>query len=79
MDWVDWPQNYKGLYRILQLMQGFHLDNFPLKTLKIDWVAFLLATLQSKCLDFQSYKMNIKNLSQASCFHNQSAAFCYVN
>lgn len=45
-------------------MQGFHLDNFPLKTLKIDRVAFLLATLQSKCLDFQCYKMNIKNLSR---------------
>ena len=34
MDWVDRPQNYKGLYGILQLLEGSHLDNFPLKTLK---------------------------------------------
>ena len=27
-------KNCKGLYRILQLLQGSHLDNFPLKTLK---------------------------------------------
>ena len=34
--WVDRrPQNYKGLYGILQLLQGSHLDNFPLKTLKL--------------------------------------------
>ena len=33
MDWVARPQNYKGLYGILQLLQGSHLDNFPLKTL----------------------------------------------
>ena len=35
MDWVGWPQNYKGLYGILQPLQGSHLDNFPLKTLKL--------------------------------------------
>ena len=40
MDWVDRPQNYKGLYGILQLLQGSNLDNFPLKTLKLGWVAF---------------------------------------
>ena len=28
VDWVDRPQNYKGLYGILQLLQGSHLDNF---------------------------------------------------
>jgi len=33
MDAVDTPQNYEGLYGILQLLQGSHLDNFPLKTL----------------------------------------------
>ena len=27
MDWVDRPKNYKGLYGILQLSQGSHLDN----------------------------------------------------
>ena len=37
---VDRPQNYKGLYGILQLLQGSHLDNFSLKTLKLGWVAF---------------------------------------
>ena len=31
---------FKGLYGILQLLQGFHLDNFLLKTLKLGWVAF---------------------------------------
>ena len=34
MDWVDRPRNYKGLYGILQLLQGSHLDIFPQKTLK---------------------------------------------
>ena len=33
-------QNYKGLYGILQLLQGSHLDNFSLKSLKLGWVAF---------------------------------------
>ena len=37
MDWKDRPQNVKGLYGILQ---GSHLDNVPLKTLKRDWEAF---------------------------------------
>ena len=54
MDWVDRPQNYKDFYGILQLLQGSHLDNFPLKTLKLGWVAFHSLTLQLKCLDFQS-------------------------
>ena len=54
MDWVDRPQNYKDLYGILQLLQGSHLDNFPLKSLKLGWVAFHSLTFQLKCLDFQS-------------------------
>ena len=36
--WVghwDRPRNYKGLYGILQLLQGSHMDNFPQKTLKL--------------------------------------------
>ena len=45
MDWVDKPKNYKGLYGILQLLQG-HLDNFPQKTLKLGWVAFHSLTFQ---------------------------------
>ena len=43
MDWVARPENCKGLsdgllglYGILQLLQGSHLDNFPLITLKLD-------------------------------------------
>ena len=40
MEWVDKPQNYKDLYGILQLLQGSHLKNFPLKALKLGWVAF---------------------------------------
>ena len=54
MDWVDEPQNYKGLYGILQLFQGSHLNNFPLKILKLGWVAFYSVAFQLKCLDFQS-------------------------
>ena len=60
MDWVDWPQNYKGFYGILQLLQGSHLDNFLLKTLKLGGVAFYSLGFQLKYFDFQSnqYKKN---------------------
>ena len=54
MDWVDRSQNYKDLYGILQLLQGSHLDNFSLKTLKLGWVAFHSLTFQLRYLDFQS-------------------------
>ena len=54
MDWVDRPKNFKGLYGILQLLQGSHLDNFLLKTLKLDWIAFHSVTFHLKCSDFQS-------------------------
>ena len=40
MDWVDSPKTYKGLYGILQLLQGSHLDNFPQKTVKLGRAAF---------------------------------------
>ena len=30
------------------------MNNFPLKTLKLGWVAFHSVTFQLKCLDFQS-------------------------
>ena len=46
MGWVDRPKNYKGLYGILQLLQGSHLDNFPQKTLKLGRVAFHALTFQ---------------------------------
>ena len=66
MDWVDGPKNYKGLYGILQLLQGSHLDNSPQKTLKLGWVAFYSVTFQLKCLDFQSnqYKKLVPVLSR---------------
>ena len=54
MDWVDRPKNYKGLYGILQLLQGSHLDNFQQRTLKLGRVAFHSVTFQFQCLDFQS-------------------------
>ena len=40
MDWVDRPKNYKGLYGILQPLQGSHLDNFAQQTLKLGRVTF---------------------------------------
>ena len=66
MDWVDRPKPCKDLNGILQLLQGSHLDNFPLKTLKLDWVAFHSATFQLRCLDFQSnqYKKLVPFLSR---------------
>ena len=39
-------KNYKGLYGVLQLLQGSHFDNFPQKTLKLGWVAFHSLTFQ---------------------------------
>ena len=66
MDWVDRPKNYKGLYGILQLFQGSHLDNFSLKTLKLGWVAFHPRTFQLKCLDFQCNQY--KKLARALTF-----------
>ena len=39
-------KNYEGLYGILQLLQGSHLDNFPQKTLKLGRVAFHSLTFQ---------------------------------
>ena len=57
MGWVDRPENYKGLYGILQLLKGSHLDNFPLKALKLGWVAFHSSRFQMKCLDFQSNQL----------------------
>ena len=66
MDWVDRPQNFKGLYGSLQLLQGSHWDNFPLKTLKLDWVAFHSVAFQLKCLDLQphQYKKLVPGLSR---------------
>ena len=66
MDWVDKPKNYKDLYGILQLLRGSHLKNFPLKTVKLGWVALHSVTCQLKCLDFQSnqYKKLVPVLSR---------------
>ena len=46
MDWVERTKTYKGLYGILQLLQGSHLDNFPQKTLKLGREAFHSLTFQ---------------------------------
>ena len=51
MDWVDKPENYEGLYGILQLCKGSNLNNLPLKTLKLGWVAFHSVTFSFKCLN----------------------------
>ena len=56
MVWLDKPQNCKDLYGILQLLRGSHLNNCPLKTLKLGWMAFHSVKFQSKCLNFQSYQ-----------------------
>ena len=66
MDWVDRPKHCKGLYGNLQLLQGSQLDNFPLKTIKLNWVALHSVTFQLKCLDFQSnqYKKLVPVLSR---------------
>ena len=66
MDQVNRPQNYKDLYEILQLLRSSHLNNFPLKTLKLGWVAFHSVTFQLNCLDFQSnqYKKLVQVLSR---------------
>ena len=60
------PQNYKDLYGILLLLRGSHLNSFPLKTLKLGWVAFHSVPFQLKCLDFQSnqYKKLVPVLSR---------------
>ena len=58
MDWVDRPQNYNCLYGILELLQGSHLDNFPLTTLKLGSVAFLLIAFQLKLLPVLSLFCN---------------------
>ena len=67
MDWVDKPQNCKGLYGILQTSRGSHLNNFLRKTLKLGRVAFHSLTFQVKCLDFQSnqYKKLVPILSRS--------------
>ena len=65
MDWVDKQQNYKDSYATLQLLQCSHLNNLPLKTLRLGWVAFHSVTFQLKCLDFQSNRY-IRNSSQSS-------------
>ena len=55
MDWVDRPQNYKGLYGILQLFARLPFGQFS-PEIKLGWVAFHSLTFQLKCLDFQSNK-----------------------
>ena len=49
---------------ILQTLRGSHLNNFPRKTLKLDWVALHSVTFRLKCLDFNL--INLRNSSQSS-------------
>ena len=65
--WVDKPQNCKDLYGVLQLLLGSHLSNYPLKTLKVGWVAFHSIKFQLECLDFQSNQYE-KLIPVLSCF-----------
>ena len=66
MDWVDKAKSYKALYGIFQHLQGSHLDNCPLKTLKLGGIACHLVTFQSIFLDVQSkqYKKLVPVLSR---------------
>ena len=65
MDGIERPENLKGLYGILRPLQGSHLANFLLRTLKLVWVhvAFHSVKFQLKCcpgpLGFLSWAMNI--------------------
>ena len=73
MDCLDKPQNYKDLYGILPLLRGCRLNNVPLNTLKLGWVAFHLETFQLTCLYFQSNQK--RNLSQSS--HVSAIGYCW--
>ena len=66
MDWVEKPQNYMDLYGIFKLLRSSLLNNFPLKTIKLGWVAFHSEVVQLKCLDFQfnQYKKLVPVLSR---------------
>ena len=48
MDWVERGKKLEleGLFGILQLLQGSHLDNFLQKSLKLGRVAFHSLTFQ---------------------------------
>ena len=55
MDWVDRPQNYKGHLIVWNFATFARLPfdaDFPLKTLKLGWVAFHSLKFQLQCLDF---------------------------
>ena len=74
----------ESLYGILQLLQGSHLNNFPLKTLKLGGVAFHSVAFQLKCLDFQSnqYKKLVPFLSRfcSGLFENfQNHEYLFTN
>ena len=68
----------QGSYGILQLLQACHLNSFPLKTLKLGWVAFHSLKSQLKCLDFQSkqYKKLAPVVSRFCNWLCKSKFFC---
>ena len=76
MDWVDRPQNYKALQGILQLLQGSHLDNFPLKTLKLGWVAF--HSSQSSRISAMGYGTRFQSLKKCNLFSFVSGSLEHI-
>ena len=77
MNWVERPQNCKGLFGILQLLQSSHLDNVTLETVKLGWLAFHSLTFQLKCLDFQSNQY--KKLAPSALTFLYWAMTCMIN
>ena len=67
MDWVNRAKSYKGLYGILQLLQGSHLDNF---LAELGWVAF--PSLKCPCdqifdIHFFTFSYTAVGLPRISC------------
>ena len=69
MDWVDKPQNHKGLYGILQLLQG------SAETLKLGWITY--SEFQLKCLDFPSNQYRKHAQSSHVSFSNGLYLHCF--
>ena len=61
---ASWPKSSTCVN--LRLLQGSHLDNFPLKTLKLGWVAFHSLTFQLKLWDYQYNLIKMRNSPQCS-------------
>ena len=53
MDWVEKPQNYKGLYKFASSAR-LPFGQFSAENSKLGWVTFHSLAFELKCLDFQS-------------------------